>query len=114
MGYYSTMNFDCRLKDREKIDGLLAAIKLKMAAGTAEDWEIEFSCCYTDEYNYLLCYDYYQKWYNEKKWIKVILPYLEDGEIEFIGDAGSRWGYIIEQGKAYKLEYIRKKGELLT
>jgi len=114
MGYYSSLNFDCSVKDVDKLKGLLAEIKLKIASGIAEDWESELDLLGMDQDNDICRDDMYAKWYYDQKWVLQIVAYLNDGEIEFIGEDSERWGYLIENGKAYVCEYKKTKGEELT
>jgi len=114
MGYYSSLNFDCNVKDIEKLKGLLAEIKLKIASDIAEDWEYELDILAVDEDGDIYLEDTYAKWYNDEIWIRHLASYLDDGEIEFIGEEGERWGYFIEDGKAYVCNYEKTKGEMLT
>jgi Fe-S cluster assembly iron-binding protein IscA len=114
MGYYSSVNIECSVKDIKKLKGLFAEIKLKIASGIAEDWEYELDILAVDEDGDIYLEDNYAKWYYDEKWILKLAPYLDDGEIEFIGEEGERWGYFIEDGKAYITNYEKTKGELLT
>ncbi len=113
MGYYSSLNFDCEVKDIEKLKGLFAQIKLKIASDIADDWEYELDLLSLDKDGDLICEDSYAKWYNDEKWILHLAQYLNDGEVEFIGEEGEHWGYIIENGKIYNTNYQKTKGELL-
>ena len=113
MGYYSTLYLDCSVSDPEGLKGLLAEVKLKVASDIAEDWEQELDLLYLDENSNLACEDYYCKWYFDEKWLVKIAPFISEGEIEFIGEDSERWGYLIEEGKAYCAVYEKTKGELL-
>ncbi|MDA3813712.1 MAG: hypothetical protein PF570_05600 [Candidatus Cloacimonetes bacterium] len=113
MGYYSSLNFDCKVKNVEMLKGLLAEVKLKIASGIAEDWEYELDLLIVDQGGDIYLEDNYAKWYNDEIWVMHLAPFLEDGEIEFIGEEGKRWGYFIEDGKAYVCNYEKTKGELL-
>lgn len=114
MGYYSSVNIECSVKNVEMLKGLLAQVKLKIASGIAEDWEYELDLLTVDKDGDIYCEDNYAKWYNDEKWVLRLAPFLEDGEIEFIGEEGERWGYFIENSKAYICQYEKTKGELLT
>ncbi|MDA3813157.1 MAG: hypothetical protein PF570_02770 [Candidatus Cloacimonetes bacterium] len=114
MGYYSSLNFECNVKNVEMLKGLLAEVKLKIASGIAEDWEYELDLLGLDEDGYIYTDDGYAKWYYDEKWVLRLAPLLEDGNIEFIGEDSERWGYLIENGEAYVCTYEKTKGELLT
>jgi hypothetical protein len=111
MGYYSEMRFQCEITKPKELKGLLAEIEVKKAAGIAEPWEQELSYLEINEDNFLDCEDYYAKWYYDKQWIPKIVPFLTDGEIEFIGEDSERWGYLIENGKLFEQKYLKVKGE---
>lgn len=114
MGYYSSVNIECGVKDIEKLKGLFTEIKLRIASNIAEDWEYELDLLIVDQDGDIYLEDTYAKWYNDEKWIRHLALYLDDGEVEFIGEEGERWGYFIEDGKAYVCNYEKTKGELLT
>ena len=116
MGYYSSLEMDTKVKDDclNDVRGLFAEIKVKMASGAARNWEKELDWLIIDEKGEFESEDWYAKWYRDEKWIQKLTPFLEDGTIEFLGEDSERWGYIIEDGKTYIIEYKKTKGSLLT
>ena len=115
MGYYSTLIIDPCVKDdcMKDVRGLLAEIKLKISANIAEDWEYELDWLELDDDGWFCCEDLYAKWYYDEEWIRKLAPFLEDGDVEFIGEDGSKWGYRIENGIGYNLNYEKIKGDVL-
>ena len=114
MGYYSTLYYDCTLADLTKLRGLFTEIKMKIASGIAEDWEHELDLLSVDEAGELFCDECNAKWYYDQKWIIHLAKYLKEGDVEFIGEDSERWGYMVENGKAYVCNYEKTKGEELT
>ena len=112
MGYYSTLIIgpNVRGKNIEDVRGILAGIKMKIAARIAEPWEHELDWLTLDddgEFN-VENTDWNAKWYNEKDWVYALAPFLENGDIDLIGEEGERYGYRIIDGIAYDLYYSWK------
>jgi len=116
MGYYSTLSIDTCVKDgcMQQVKGILAEIKVKIASHIAAGWEQELSYLTLADDGWFCCEDWYAKWYQDEKWVRKLTYFLEDGTIEFIGEDSERWGYLIEEGKAYNIKYEKTKGQLIT
>lgn len=76
-------------------------------------WELGMLCI--DEQGDLWVDEPYQKWYEDSTWSKWLVPYLQEGHIEFCGEDGARSGYDYDgQGGIYALEYEVKRGRKLN
>ena len=112
MGYYSTLNIETIIKEEniKDVRGILAGIKLKISANIAKGWEIELDLLILNDDGVFEIgdNDWYTKWYHEEKWIEKLAPFFENGDIEFTGEEGEKYGYRIINGIAYNL-YFRWK-----
>lgn len=109
MGYYSTLTIGLNVREKniEDVRGLLAGIKMKIAARIAEPWEHELDWLTLDddgEFN-VEDNDWNAKWYNDNDWVYALSSFLEDGDIELIGEEGEKYGYRIINGIAYNLYF---------
>ena len=114
MGYFSNMSLDICIDKIDEFKGLLAEVKMKVSSGIAEDWEQELDLLFLDDYNCLICDEYYAKWYYDQVWLLRIALFAADGEVEFTGEDGERWGYYIENQSVFVMNYQRVKGDKLT
>jgi len=116
MGYNSALEIHTWVKEEfiKDAKGLFAEIKIRTSIDMAEDWEYELENLEIEDDGTFECSDWYGKWYNVEKWIAKLAPFLEDGDIELIGENGARWGYRIKRGVAHDIVYITKIGHPLN
>ena len=102
MSYYATLTELPRIKPAcvPIVRDIIEAAKNKVVSGHAEGFESVLSRFVVEDDGDIYPDEWYDKWQEEEKWIRVLAPYMKYGYILFRGDE-SDWGYVIEEGKAY-------------
>lgn len=121
MGYYSLMELDGRIKEN-KVEELKKEIKKieKLPDEKKPDFyhyflvDMKIEKAENNVFYRIKWDDYYQKWYDDAKFVKFVAPFLTAQDIIFKGEDGETWGYrITEDGKIIILEAVLiERGEL--
>jgi len=116
MGYYSTMDY-CQFKSEFNKKELDAKIQEFLSKTDEQDYNFfyEFELFSEKSQEGLYTYevvpqggDYYTKHYSESPLAQIISTLIAPWEkttLEFVGEDGATWGWAIESGKVFKLEY---------
>ncbi len=88
MGYYSTMEQSVRVK-KDKLEAFKDA--LKTTNDDRINWMLE--TFFVNDEGWIDCEDWNAKWNEDEALMKFLAPFLEAGDITFVGEDGERWGY---------------------
>ena len=65
-----------------------------------------------DELGNMFWTDNYRKWYGDEGFVNFILPFANEGYLEFTGEEGEKWGYWFDgKGAVFECKYIRQVNE---
>ena len=87
MGYYTTAKGYVQLKQRDNGAKVLEELR---------------SCYEINDYDFTyICFGFYSNYYEDEveAVLNAILPYISDGEVEYVGEDDCYWRFILKNGK---------------
>ncbi len=98
MGYYSTLSFEA--DKGTEVEPFVVTEYQTLPDGSKPDYWYGWEGVSVDAQGNIEepSSDYYQKWYNDDMFVKLLASRMKSGRIilRFEGEDGSQWGYVVE------------------
>ena|SRR5271157_5306555 len=109
MGYYSTIEFNVKVKkDKIKDCAIFIEKRVRELSSGYVLWHLR-NITEIDKNGNITFATNYSKWYYEVNFLCELLPFLDNGQVIFKGEGSETWGYDIFNGKLhwFSVEYRR-------